>query len=278
MVPEVWSKLIMRNLDDYGVMAGCVNRDYEGDIRYAGDTVRIPQLGNITVKTHDDDTAISYEKVKGTESVLEIDQEKEWGFKISTKDMKQANVKDLQAKYSARAKVAITNTKDSALHALGFAGVDTGNQVGTVAATKNNIYDTCLDLYQALADSNAINAAGRGEDGKRPWLIVPPAILKLMKSSPEMTHSTTKADDVIRTGSVLQYAGFDVKQSTLIKDNSGFKILCGTTEAITYADQILETKVETSKDFFGIFVAGLYVYGYKVIQPKALASATLTVA
>lgn len=278
MVPEVWSKLIMRNLDDYGVMADCVNKDHEGEIRYAGDTVRITQLGNVTINTHDDDTAISYEKIKGTEQVLNIDQEKEWGFKISTKDMKQSNVKDLQDRYSKRAKIAITNTKDSALHALGFAGVDAANQVGTVAATKDNIYDTCLDLYQALSDSNAINAAGRGEDGKRPWLVVPPAIVKLMKASPEMTHATSKGDDVIRTGSILQYAGFDVKQSTLIKNDSGFKILCGTTEAITYADQILETKVETSKDYFGIFVAGLYVYGYKVVEGKALASATLTIA
>lgn len=279
MVPEIWSKLILRNFDDYGVMADCVNKDHEGEIRYAGDTVRIPQLGNITVRTHDDDVDVTYEKVSGTETVLNIDQQKEWGFKISTIEMKQANVKDLQAKYSARARVAIVNTKDQALHTLGFAGVNSANQLGTVSATKDNIYDTCLDLYQALADSNAIGADGKGEDGKRPWLVVPPAIVKLMKASPEMTHSTNKADDVIRTGSIMTYAGFDVKQSTLVKKGgTGYNILCGTTEAITYADQILDTKTETSEKYFGIYVAGLYVYGMKVVQDKALASVLMNVA
>ncbi len=278
MVPEIWSKLILRNLDDYGVMADCVNKDHEGEIRYAGDTVRIPSIGNITVRTHADGTPITYDEPTGSEQVLNIDQQKEWGFRLSTIEMKQANAKELQAKYVARAKVAITNTKDAALHALGFAGVDAGNQVGTVAATKANIYDTCLDLYQKLSDTNAIGANGRGEDGKRPFLIVPPAIVKLMKAAPEMTHSTAAADDVIRKGTIMQFAGFDIKQSTLIKNSTGYKILAGTTEGITYADQILETKVSEDKDFFGIYVAGLYVYGMKVVQPKALASATLTVA
>lgn len=277
MVNEVWSKLIQRNLDDYGVMADCVNRKYEGEIKASGDTVRIPTLGNIAVRTHSDATPIQYDTPTGSEQILLIDQQKEWGFKISTIEMKQANVKDLQARYSERAKVALGNNTDTALHTLGFAGVNTANQLGTQAVTKANIYDVCLDLYQALADSNAINAAGKGEDGKRPWLIVPPAIVKLMKASDEMTHSTAAADEVIRKGTILQYAGFDVKQSTLIKNASGFKILAGTTEAITYARQITETKVSEDKDYFGIYVAGLDVYGMKVVQDKALASATLTV-
>lgn len=277
MVNEVWSKLIQRNLDDYGVMADCVNRKHEGEIKASGDTVRIPTLGNITVRTHADTTPITYDKPTGSEQILLIDQQKEWGFTISTIEMRQANVKDLQAKYSERAKIALANNTDVALHTLGFAGVNSANQLGTQAVTKANIYDICLDLYQALADSNAINAAGKGEDGKRPWLIVPPAIVKLMKASDEMTHSTAAADEVIRKGTIMQYAGFDIKQSTLIKNASGFKILAGTTEAITYARQITETKVSQDKDFFGIYVAGLDVYGMKVVQDKALASATLTV-
>ena len=282
MVNEVWSKLIQRNLDDYGVMADCVNRKYEGEIKFSGDTVRIPTLGNITVRTHSDATAITYDTPSGSEQTLLIDQQKEWGFKISKIEMKQANIKELQSRYVERAKVALANNTDTALHALGFAGVDSNNQIGTVAVTKANIYDVCLDLYQALADSNAINASGKGDDGKRPWLVVPPAIVKLMKASDEMTHSTAAADEVIRKGTILQYAGFDVKQSTLVKGTAGsgttsFNILAGTTEAITYARQIIDTEVFKDKDYHGIFVSGLDVYGHKVIQPKALASATLTV-
>lgn len=276
MVPEIWSKLILKNYDDYGVMTDCINRDYEGEIKFAGDTVHITQLGNITVNTHDPDTAIQYQKVDGTEYILKVDQQKDWGFTISTIEMKQANVKDLQTKYSNRARTAMVNTKDNYIFTTGFAGVKAENQVGTVATTAANIYDTCLNLYQKLSESNAIDANGLGEDGKRPFLVVPPAIVKVMKLAPEITHSTQEGDKTIRKGALFNFAGFDVKQSTLIKNDSGYKILAGTKEAITYADQIMDTRALEDKDYFGIFVSGLYVYGAKVVQPGALASATLT--
>lgn len=277
MVPEIWSKLILRNFDDYGVMPDCVNKNYEGEIRNGGDTVHITQLGDITINTHDEATPIKYQKVDGKESVLLIDQENDWGFTISTKEMRQANVKDLQGKYSERAKTAIVNHKDKYIFNLGYTGVASGNQLGTVAANADNIYDTCLDLFQALADSNAINSDGLAEDGKRPFLVVPPAVVKLMKKAPEAIHATVEGDKTVRKGALFNFAGFDIKQTTLVKNEEGYKILAGTKEAITYADQIIDTRALEDKDYFGIFVSGLYVYGAKVIQPTALASANLTI-
>ena len=109
-------------------------------------------------------------------------------------------------------------------------------------------------------------------------MVLPPALVKLIKQSEEAKNATTLGDEVIRKGTILQYAGFDIKQSTLIKPNTGkYNILAGTSDGITFADQIVETKVTEDKDFFGIFVAGLYVYGAKVVEPKALASAVVTV-
>lgn len=276
--PEIWSKLILNNFDDYGVMADCVNRDYEGGVKYAGDTVRISKVGNVTINTHDESEAITYQTVNGDQYVLVVNQQKDFGFKIPTIEQKQSNIKDLQTKYSARARVAITNVKDGYLHTTGFSGVASANQLGSVTVTKSDIYDFCLDLYQKLADSNAIDSNGRAEDGKRPFLILPPAMVKIIRKSEEAKNATTLGDETIRKGTILQYAGFDIKQSTLVKPSTGtYKILAGTKDAITFADQILETRAMEDKDYFGIFVSGLYVYGAKVVQPTALASATVTI-
>lgn len=275
--PEIWSKLILRNLDDIGVMTECINRDYEGEIKYAGDTVHISQVGDVTINTHDDTKPINYQSVDGKETILKVDQQKDWGFVIKTIEQRQSNIKDLQTKYSNRAKYAITTTKDKYLHTLGFAGVDTANQLGAQTVNKDNIYDFCISLFEKLSDSNAIDSNGKAEDGKRPFLILPPALVSVIKLSDQASHATTLGDDTIRKGSILQYAGFDIKQSTLIKNESGYKILAGTKEGITYADQILETRAMEDKDYFGLFVSGLYVFGAKVVQPKALASATVTI-
>lgn len=276
--PEIWSKLILRNLDDEGVMADCVNKRYEGDIRYAGDTVHIAQLGNVTINTHDDDTPIVYETVQGNNQTLAIDQQKDWGFVIKTIEARQSNIKDLQTRYAGRAKYAITMAKDGHLHTVGFAGVDAGNQLGAQTVTKNNVYDFCIALFEKLAAANAINAAGKAEDGKRPWLVLPPQIISVVKLSEQATHATSLGDETVRKGTIMQYAGFDIKQSTAVKASAGaYKILAGTNEGITYADQIIETRAMEDKDYFGIFVSGLYVYGSKVVQPTALASATVTI-
>ena len=276
--PSIWSKLILRNLDDKGVMADCVNKDYEGDIKFAGDTVYISKVGNVTVNTHNDAQAITYQTVDGSQLSLSVDQQKNWAFVIKTIEQKQSNIKDLQTKYANRAKFAITNTKDGYLHTLGYNGVASANQLGNVTITKNNVYDFCISLFEKLANSNAIDSNGLAEDGKRPFLVLPPSIISVIKLSDQATHSTQQGDETVRKGAILQYAGFDIKQSTMVKASTGaYKVLAGTKEGITYADQILETRAMEDKDYFGIFVSGLYVYGAKVVQPTALASANVTI-
>lgn len=274
--PELWSKLLLRDIMDYGVMLDCVNRDYEGEIKNQGDTVHIQAVGDVTINTHDDSSDMTYQDITGTTTSLVVDQAKDFAFRVSDIDKVQANV-ELMQKYTNKAKKNIVLVKDSYLHALGVAGVATANQMGTIAITADNIYGTLVDMFTKLSDANAIDANGKGEDGKAPFLIVPPSVLAVIKKSPEASHSTTLGDQTIRKGAIMNFAGFDIKQSTNVKNDSGFKILAGTTEAITYAEQI--TKIESLKDIsrFGDFVRGLYVYGAKVVQPTCLASATFTI-
>ncbi len=274
--PEIWSKELLRKIMDAGVMLDCVNRNYEGEIKRQGDTVHIQTVGNITVSTYDDDTALTYQKLDGETTVLKVDQAKSFSFIVPDIDKVQANI-DLMGKYTNQAKKEVVNVKDAYLHALGIAGVDTTNQMGTVAVTADDIYKTCVDLFTLLARAKAIDDSGLGEDGKRPFLILPPEIIGVVKNSEEAKHATTLGDQTIRKGAIMQYAGFDIKQSTIIQEDTGYAILAGTSEAITYADQITKVESLRDKDNFGDYVRGLYVYGAKVVQPTCLASATFTI-
>ena len=51
-IPQLWSGALLAHLDKAHVVANLVNRNYEGMIRQAGDTVIINQLGDITVKDY----------------------------------------------------------------------------------------------------------------------------------------------------------------------------------------------------------------------------------
>lgn len=278
---EMWSKLILRALRDSGAMLECVNRDYEGEIKSKGDTVHIRSLVDVTINTHNDATPIQYEKLRANDQTLVIDQAKNFAFLVTDIEQVQSDIKYAQ-KYINEVKKQIVNTKDAYLHALGIAGVDAGNQMGTQAVTASNIYATLVDMFVKLADSNAIDDNGLAADGKRPFLILPPKVIGIIKNSDEAKHATNLGDATVRKGAIMQYAGFDIKQSTVVKGttsggSTSFDILAGTSEGITFADQI--NKVESLKDvdFFGDHFRGLYLYGGKVVQPKALASATFTV-
>ena len=67
-------------------------------------------------------------------------------------------------------------------------------------------------------------------------------------------------------------AGMDVLVSTNLGDVSGkYYVLAGTNEAITFASQLSKIESLRDKDSFSDLVRGLYLYGAKVVQPKALA-------
>jgi hypothetical protein len=259
---------------NYGVMLDCVNRNYEGEIKNQGDTVHIQKIGDITINTHDESKAMTHQNIAGTTQVLKIDQAKDFMFLVSDIDKVQANV-ELMTKYTNKAKKNVVNVKDAYLHALGIAAAT--NDLGTKAVTAENIYGVLVDMFAELARANAIGADGKGEDGKRPYIVLPPEIIAVIKKSPEASHATTLGDDTVRKGAIMQYAGFDIKQSTNVGADGTFNILAGTTEGITYAEQITKVESLKDKDYFGDFVRGLYLYGGLAAQPECLVKAVFTV-
>ena len=49
-IPTIWSARLLRHLDKKHVYAKLLNRDYEGEIKNYGDTVKINQIGDVEIK------------------------------------------------------------------------------------------------------------------------------------------------------------------------------------------------------------------------------------
>lgn len=275
--PEVMSKKMLRNLDANSVWKGLVNHNWEGEIKEAGDTVIINQYGDIAVKDYVIGTPIEYEHPKGENLLLVVDQQKYFAFFIDKISRVQAKPELIDGHF-ARAKVAINLEKDTYLSTLAFAGLE--KAIDQAGLTKDNIYSYFTRLMGALRWNNALQNNGTGFDGKRPFAVVDPDVYGIMLAAPENTKATAEGDKTTREGTVLKFAGFDVKVSTNADPAaSEKKVIVGTTEAITLADQITETQTVRDKDAIGgAYCSGLYVYGAKVVQPKALAGGTVTLA
>lgn len=266
-IPQIWSQKLNQMLEKNCVMLQCVNRNWEGEIKNQGDTVKIITPADVTVSTLTSDS-IEYNALTPSSQDLVIDQKKFFAFKIDDVAQVQANA-DIMEAHLASAKRAIEEVQDSYLLGM-HTNVTAANTVGSedspIALDKNTIYEYFVNLSLALKNSDAVHT------GVKPWVVINPNIEAYLLQSPEFISAYNVADETLREGSIGRIAGMDVLVSTNLSDIDGkYYVLAGTNDAITFASQLAKIETLRDKDSFSDLVRGLYLYGAKTVQPKALA-------
>ena len=288
IIPEAWSLSLNKKLDKSGVAMKMVNKIYEKDIKNYGDTVNIGEIGDVTVSDYSEEVSgggVTYQRVDATSQQLKLDQTKAFGIFLSDIAQGQSNIQDLQSKFEARAKTAIDLVKDTFILSA-FSEIPSENKKDNVTLTKDNAYSVLVWLAKTLKNNNAIQTkndkvfkTNQAAGEAMPYVVINPDVEAILVQSPDFIHATNAGDRVLREGSIGTIAGLDVLVSTNLPTTGGkVNIMAGINEAIAYAGNI--SKVETLRDdkFFGDNVRGLYVYGKKVVLPKALAGMTVDVA
>ena len=266
-IPEIWSAKLNSMLEKECVMLQCVNRNYEGEIKNQGDKVKIITPAPVTISTLTT-SSITYNELEPTSTDLVIDQKKFFAFKINDVAQVQSN-SDIMEAHLQNAKNAIEEVQDAYLLSM-HANVDENNIVGSesvpVTLDKTTIYENFVNLAMKLKDSNAVKA------GKRPWVVINPLVESYLLQSTEFIGANNVADETLREGAIGRIAGMDVLVSTnLTPVSNNYYIMAGTNDAITFASQLARIESLRDKDSFSDLVRGLYLYGAKTVQPKALA-------
>lgn len=266
-IPEIWSQKLNSMLQKECVMLQCVNRNYEGEIKNQGDSVKIITPAAVSVATVGSGN-ITYDELEPTATDLIIDQKKFFAFKINDVAQVQSNT-DIMEAHLENAKNAIEEVQDAYLLAQ-HAYVDSANIVGSdsspITLDKTTIYSQFVKLALCLKNSNAVSAT------KRPWVVINPTIESYLLQSSEFIGAHNVADETLREGAIGRIAGMDVLVSTNLTDVSGkYYVLAGTNDAITFASQLAKIESLRDKDSFSDLIRGLYLYGAKTVQPKALA-------
>jgi hypothetical protein len=266
-IPEIWSTKLSTILDKKGVMMQCVNRNYEGEIKNAGDSVKIRTFGDITAKNYAG--SINYEDLTSPVQTMTINQKKYFAFKVDDVSKAQSNI-DIMNGYLSRAKISIDLAKDAYLLSK-YTDVPAANQISGSSLTKDTIYGKFVEVAKALKNANATG------NGQNPWIVVNPTIEALLIQAPEFIHATAVGDTTLKEGSIGRIAGLDVRVCTNLVAVSGTTYcLAGTNDAITFASQVTETESLRLQNSFDTAIRGLYVYDAKVIVPNALAYLAVT--
>ena len=271
-IPTVWASRLLTALGSalvYG-QAGVCNRDYEGEIRKSGNTVKIASIGDVTIDDYTKDTDIGDpETLTDEEQTLLIDQSKYFNFYVDSVDRAQQNVNVLD-EAMRRSAWKLRDLSDTFLAATMEAVVPAGNKIGSTVTpkvpTKDDAYEYLVDLSVLLDEANA------PIDGR---FVVVPAWFHglLLKDERFIKSGTRRSDEAIRNGEVGEAAGFSILKSNNVPNTTGtkYKIMAGHSIATAYVEQIVDVQTYKPEKRFGDAVKGLHVYGAKVVRPTNLA-------
>ncbi|MBX3281178.1 MAG: P22 coat protein - protein 5 domain protein [Acidobacteria bacterium] len=271
-IPTVWASRLLVALEEslvYG-QARVVNRDYEGDIREAGNTVKIASVGEVAVDDYVKNSDINDPtELTDTELTLTIDQAKYFNFYVDRIDQAQQNVNVLD--YAMRRSAWKLREYADAFIASAMSAAVTGpNTIGTTGTprvpTKTDAYEYLVDLGTLLDESNT-PVEGR-------FVVVPAWFHGLLLKDDRFVNSgSTRSDRRLANGAVGEAAGFEILKSNNVPNDAGakFRIIAGHSIATSYVEQILEIDTFKPEKRFGDAVKGLHVYGAKVVNANALA-------
>lgn len=260
-IPEIWSARLLRHLDKNLVFKNLVNTDYEGDISAYGDTVRINQIGDVTVSNYTANSDIDDpEELDSSQKTLIINQAKYFNFQVDDVDNAQTKPKVMDAAMQ-RAGYAIANEIDEYIASLYSSAGNTLTKSDIGYASGDTLaYDVVVDAKQKMDELN-IPAAGR-------WMVIPPWFHTNLLKDDDYKQSW---QNYMVTGQVPQVVGISILQSNNIKTSSTtYYIMAGTKEAISYAGQVSKIEAYRMEKRFADAVKGLYVFGTSVVQPAAL--------
>lgn len=262
-IPTLWSANILATLEKTHIFAELANKDYEGDISGAGDTVKISMIGDVTISNYSKNTNINaVETLDDAQTVLLIDQQKYFNFQIDDIDKRQQKPK-LMAQATSKAGYGLRDAVDTYFAGLyADAGLKQNTNGSPVNLTSLNVEAEMLACGTTMTE-NDIPLDNR-------FMVVQPWVVEKFV----LAGMTTKtANDALWVrGFVDRILGFDIFVSNNVSDGDGAgaqtRNIAGVrNESFTFAEAIMDVEAYRPELRFADALKGLHVYGGKIVRP-----------
>ncbi len=267
--PIIWSETLYRLLEKQYIAVAHCNRDFEGEIRQCGDTVRICSTGAITVGDYTKNTDMALpEEIDTHMRDLVISQAKYFNFQIDDIDLLQSKP-DLMKHSMKRAASALQDAADQYVFELCKGATLSLAKDATVA----NIIDTVIEARTMLYAQNVT-------DSTELYLEISPAVAELIFKAKVDLASDNSA--VLENGCIGSLMGCKIFVSNNIptadNESGGVVNYCfmRTKDAVTFAEQLSEIESYRPENRFADAVKGLHLYGARIYQPNQIVKLALT--
>lgn len=300
-IPEIWSAKLVEKFYASTVLAAISNTDYEGEIQNHGDRVKIRTKPTITIRNYLADGLLGLDRPTGGNIELYIGNGKYFSLILDDVMEVQSDLNILsmwsddaaqQLKIEVDKDVlnGINNNCDqynkgsaagfvSRNINLGFKGAPISVVGRNPGAGDVELIDLLMRMGQCLDEYN-VPEVGR-------WVVMPAWAGRMIKQS-ELRQAYLSGDSVsmLRNGRLGMIDRFTIYVSNLLPsyanvnnpDTSNFAVgegivYAGHAHGLTFASQISKVETLRSEMTFGDILRGLQVYGYQVVDGKALVQA-----
>ncbi len=259
-IPTVWSETLLTQLDrEYIGVRNC-NRDFEGDIKEKGSTVKIGGIGAINVFNYTKNTDMSApEALTDTDFTLTIDQAKAFNFQIDDIDKAQSQPKLMKAAMN-QAAAALADVADKYVYSL-YTEALSANIIPVSNLSTVDIVDIIVSARQKLL-ANGVNS-----NIETSLEVSPEVAAEIMRAK---ILSSTDNTTALENGLLGKLIGFDIYVSpNIAKDSNGnHKCLARTKRAVAFAEQLNEVEAYRPETRFADALKGLHLYGAKLVYPS----------
>lgn len=264
-IPAVWSETLYRALDkEYVAVKNC-SREFEGDIRNVGDTVKIVGISPISVFDYTKNTDMAPPaQLSDSEKVLVINRAKAFNFAVDDIDRAQA-MPSLMKEAMRLAASALADEADRYIFSL-QSQIVPSNSMTFSGLTSSGVVDMLLGARQKLLEQNV-------PGNEEIILEVPPAVASKIIKAKIVTDTNNSA--ALDKGCIGTLLGFRIYVSNNVEsERSGadtiYKCFARTKRAVAFAEQINEVEAYRPELRFADAVKGLHLYGAKIIYPQEM--------
>jgi hypothetical protein len=299
-IPEIWSGKLVEKFYASTVLAAISNTDYEGEIKNQGDRVKIRTKPTVTIRDYRADGLLGLDRPTGSSIELYIANGKY--FSLALDDVMEIqsdlNILSMWSDDAAQQLKIVVDQDVLGGIVNQMAAANQGIAAGVITASLNlgvkstplsvvgrnagtgqiELIDVLLRMGQVLDEQN-IPEVGR-------WAVMPSWAGRMIKQS-ELRQAYLSGDSVsmLRNGRLGMIDRFTIYISNLLPNNTSdstnfatgeWPIFAGHAHGLTFASQISKVETLRSELTFAQILRGLQVYGYQVVDGKALVQAQVT--
>lgn len=268
-----------------------VNRKYEGDLKKMGDTVNVTTITAPTIGTYTKGSDLTIQALTDAQLQLVVNKGEYYAFYVNDIDEIQA-AGDFESAGLWEAGIGLRDAMDKYIASICYGGGATANRYGRAVIVNGGTnlagsgqvlaYNVLVTLREKL-DKQSVPLEGR-------YVVVPPEFMSgLLLDNRFIRVNESGTSEGLRNGLVGRVTGFDVLVSNNLRtvnqsdgtsgaNTADLVVVAGVPDAISCAQQLVETEAIRSPTQFADIVRGVNIYGAQVMRSAGIATATCTFA